>query len=60
MTKDERLICLDHCERYAATALDKAKKLTKKKPLEALYHLADAMDALKTADHHADMLEREK
>jgi hypothetical protein len=60
MTKDERLVCLDHCERYAKTALDEAKKLTKKKPAEALYHIADAMMALKTADHHHAMLKKQE
>lgn len=60
MTKDERLCCLDHCKRYAETALDKARRLTKKKPIEALHHIADAMMALLAAYHHLDLLEEGK
>lgn len=58
MTKAERLICLDHCKRYAENALRRVKGLTKKKPHEALYHLGDAMMALNTAEHHLQYLEK--
>lgn len=57
MTKDEREVCLDHCKRYAEVELNKAKALTKKKPDEALIHIADAIMALRTAEHHLKQLE---